>query len=68
MPYETDYFGKLLERMSDLESTKAKNLEAEAQLRELEAKVAELEERERLWQNERRILLLKVEDHDETKE
>ena len=65
MPYETDYFSKLLEHMSDLESTKAKNLKAEVQHQELEAKVAELEEREKLWQEERTILLRRVEDNNE---
>jgi len=51
--------------MSDLESTKAKHVEAEAKLRELEAKVAELEENERHWQDERQILLRRIEDEDE---
>ena len=56
------YFSRLLMNMSDLETTKAKNAEAEAKLRELEAKVAELEEREKHWQEERKILLRRIED------
>ena len=65
MPYEENYLGGLLKNMSDLESTKAKNAEAEFKLRELEAKVAELEENERHWQEERRILLRRIEDENE---
>ena len=65
MPYQENYFEGLLKSMSDLESTKAKNAEAEAKLRELEAKVAELEESERHWQEERRILLRRIEDENE---
>lgn len=59
------YFSKLLMNMSDLESTKAKNAEAEFKLRELEAKVAELEEKERHWQEERKILLKRIEGKNE---
>ena len=65
MTNEERYFGQLLKSMSDLESTKAKNAKAEAHLRELEAKVAELEESERHWQEERKILLRRVEENDE---
>ena len=65
MTNEERYFGQLLKNMSDLESTKAKNAEAEAKLHELEAKVAELEESERHWQEERKILLRRVEENDE---
>ena len=68
MSYENNYLGRLLKSMSDLESTKAKNYEAEAQLRELEAKVAELEENERHWQEERKILLRRVEDNNGRKQ
>jgi len=56
------YFGRLLMNMSDLEAGKIKQAEAEAQLRELEARVAELEEKERHWQEERRILLRRIGD------
>ncbi len=59
------YFRHLARSMSDLESTKAKNAEAEYKLRELEAKVAELEECERHWQEERKILLRRVEGKNE---
>ena len=57
-----DYFSQLLKNMSDLESTEAKNSEAEAMLRELEAKVADLEENEKQWQGERRLLLRRIKD------
>ena len=67
MFYKDNYLGGLLKSMSDLESTKAKNSEAEALRRELEAKVAELEENERHWQEERKILLRRVEDNNEGK-
>lgn len=56
-----DYFGSLLKTQSDLEASRAKNAVAQAQLRELEAKVAELEERERHWQEERKVLIRKIE-------
>ncbi len=59
------YFRHLARAMSDLESTKTKNAEAEYKLRELEAKVAELEESERHWQEERKILLRRVGDDNE---
>ena len=65
MTNEERYFGQLLKSMSDLESTKSKNAAAEASLRELEARVAELEEKERHWQEERKILLKRVEDNNE---
>ena len=65
MSHTDNYLGGLLKSMSDLESTKAKHVEAEAKLRELEAKVAELEENERHWQDERQILLRRIEDEDE---
>ena len=66
MPYqEGDYMPGLLKSMSDLESTKLKNAEAEAQLREMEARVAELEENEKDWQEERKILLRRIEERDE---
>ncbi len=67
MFYKDNYLGGLLKSMSDLESTKAKKSEAEALRRELEAKVAELEENERHWQEERKILLRRVEDNNEGK-
>ena len=67
MTNEERYFGQLLKSMSDLESTKTKNAEAEASLRELEAKVAELEEQERHWQEERKILLKRVNKYREDK-
>ncbi len=63
MSYE-NYLGGLLKSMSDLESTKAKHIVAEAQLRELEAKVAELEENERHWQDERKVLLRRIGDRN----
>lgn len=53
IPCQDNYLSELLKSMSDLESTNAKCFEAEAQFRELEAKVAELEEHERCWQEER---------------
>ncbi len=63
MPYDiNNYLGNLLKSMSDLESSKQKNTKAEAQLQELEAKVAELEEKERHWQEERQDLLNKFGD------
>ena len=66
MPYqEGDYMPGLLKSMSDLESTKLKNAEAEAQLREMEARVAELEENEKDWQEERKVLLRRIEERDE---
>lgn len=61
------YFSRLLMNMSDLEATKAKNYEACAKLRELEAKVAELEEKEKRWQKERKILLRRIGDKNEEK-
>ena len=67
MTNEERYFGQLLKSMSDLESTKTKNAAAEASLRELEAKVAELEEQERHWQEERKILLKRVNKYREDK-
>jgi FtsZ-binding cell division protein ZapB len=62
------YFRGLLKHMSDLESTKIKNAAAESQFRELEARVAELEEQERNWQEERKILLRRIGDNDDTKQ
>ncbi len=62
MPYTDNYLGELLKYMSDLEVSKSKNATAESKLRELEAKVAELEEHEREWLGERRILLRRIED------
>lgn len=58
------YFSRLLMNMSDLEASKSKNAEAEFRLRELEAKVAELEEKERHWQQERKILLRRIGDEN----
>ena len=66
MPYqEGDYMPGLLKSMSDLEATKAKREEAEARVREMETRVAELEENEKDWQEERRVLLRRIEERDE---
>ena len=65
MSHRDNYFPELLKYMSDLESTTVKSVQAEAKLRELEARVAELEECERHWQEERRILLRRIEDENE---
>ena len=66
MPYQAgDYMPGLLKSMSDLESTALKNAEAEARLREMEALVAELEENEKDWQEERKVLLRRIEERDE---
>ncbi len=47
---------KILQTLVDLESTKAKHEKAIAEDRELETRVSELEEREKLWQEERLML------------
>ena len=60
-----DYFSKLLKCAYELETSKAKNEQAIVALRELEAKVAELEEGERFWQEERKVLLNRIEDNHE---
>lgn len=61
MFYPINYIKELIEYLPDLESTQAKNAEAEERLRELEAKVAEVEEVEKHWQGDRKKLLRQVE-------
>ncbi len=59
------YFPKALKALSDLESTRAKHEKALAEVRELEVRVGELEEREKIWQAERRILLIRTGKNNE---
>lgn len=63
--HDEAYFSQYIKTLSDLESTRAKHEKAAAEVRELETRVGELEERERLWQEERRILLIRVGKNNE---
>ncbi len=54
--------GPFLKSAADLESCKLDKAQLEMQLHKLEAKVTELEEREKHWQKERKIILRRAKD------
>ena len=54
--------GPFLKGASDLDACKLDKATLEMQVRELEVKVTELEEREKHWQEERKIILRRAKD------